>query len=294
MKHELSKVAAAVEIFAADVQREANVKLGEGKVSFSHFKEYLDATLEEEIAKGTAMFQRLTADALVLQFKKHVDDIVAFIAQLPHETAKILNSDEFSRELAHALEAVVNDLEKMFPPTDEAARHEQREADVRRVLEAVQEAIIGVLVKLGVKEADVRVPMELITSTVVHIVVLAGQYCIFQWPRQFTYAHTGDLAKQHPVLVRILVTTAIDVVIPQYPFLCLFLKVMGFGPAGPVKGNAPQSCLSHVSNTLLNGCSLGSLAAWAQHVVFEAAVSKRGWLSKLQHAAIKGPMKARL
>ena len=49
----------------------------------------------------------------------------------------------------------------------------------------------------------------------------------------------GDLIEQHPVLISTLVFAGVAMLIPESWILRPLLRMVGFGPDGPVKGRQP-------------------------------------------------------
>jgi hypothetical protein len=90
----------------------------------------------------------------------------------------------------------------------------------------------------------------------------------------------GDVSEQHPRLVWALSGIVISMLFAE-GLLLTILRIVGFGPLGPMKGTILYSC-----NTPMLMTFLGGIAAWLQGWLFGPAVPKGGWFAMLQRLAM--------
>lgn len=162
-------------------------------------------------------------------------------------------SEDFSSEIALALQEVLKELQQAFPPPNHAPGHAHRQNMTRIVFGKAEAALLNFAQKHGMPEDKIesfRASLDRINPLIEKLVVT-----------------TGDLAEQHPILLDTLLFTATALLIPESWFLRPLMSLFGFGPFGPVKGTS---------------------AAWAQRTFWGAAVKKNSWFSMLQRAGMKG------
>ncbi|KAJ7126390.1 hypothetical protein C8R43DRAFT_1028814 [Mycena crocata] len=159
-----------------------------------------------------------------------------------------IKAQALADDLAHAFEAVFEELQVRFPAPDKAPGHAERRLMVRVALEKARAALLAVFAKYGMEErAKVHWDGVLEPAIEQTVVVL------------------GDLAEQHPDLLSGILFTVAVLLIPESWILRPVLSVFGFGPTGPVKGTT---------------------AAWAQSTFYGAAVSGDSWFALLQWAGM--------
>ncbi|KAG0698009.1 hypothetical protein DFH29DRAFT_943524 [Suillus ampliporus] len=168
-------------------------------------------------------------------------------------------------ELGDIFGVLFGDLTEMFPPPEEAPGHENRTLMVNAVLSRVEESFLQLAIKYGGNE-------ELLTSYTSPL----------KFDVQYIVVIIGDLAEQHPDLANVLLFTAIAPLLPGIAaalspeigllleetwLLRQVLRMVGFGPLGPMKGTA---------------------AAWLQRWLFGPIIPKGSWFAALQRLAMMG------
>jgi hypothetical protein len=98
----------------------------------------------------------------------------------------------------------------------------------------------------------------------------------------------GNLAVQHPVFAEFLRVAATGLIIDIFVFRP-FLRLVGFGPLGPIRGEKSSPTLLISPITSLTSLT-GSLAAYAQGYIFGAFVPAGSWFSLLQRAGMVSGM----
>ena len=94
--------------------------------------------------------------------------------------------------------------------------------------------------------------------------------------------HIGDINEQHPQLLTTLVFSVATLLIPESWILRPFLSLLGFGPAGPIKG-----ALKHQNHTFeAHVSAVGSAATWLQRRFWGGAVRAGSWFALLQAAGM--------
>lgn len=173
-------------------------------------------------------------------------------------TQKGLTLDQISDELGVIFNDILDHLRKSFPPPDQAPSHEERLERVISILDEAERRLLDFARKHGMSEDGVE--------------NLRGSFDRLKPHIQKLVVITGDLIEQHPIIFSTLVFAGVAMLIPESWFLRPLLRLVGFGPEGPIKG---------------------SLAAWAQRWFFGAQVPKAGWFAILQSAGMKGISYAR-
>ncbi|KAG2069783.1 hypothetical protein BDR04DRAFT_1101051 [Suillus decipiens] len=152
------------------------------------------------------------------------------------------------------------DLMEMFPPPGEAPGHDNRTIMFNAILDRFEEGFLQVATKLGVSEELSKSHLSPLKFVVQDVAVTIG-----------------DLIEQHPDITKTLLLIAIaefsPLLLPEFGpllqgwILRPFLRLLGFGPQGPIKGK---------------------IAAWLQRWMFRAAIPKGSWFSVLQRLAMIG------
>lgn len=164
-------------------------------------------------------------------------------------------------ELGDIFSVLFGDLTEMFPPSEETPGHENRTVMINTVLGRVEESFLQLAIKYGGDEEHLKSYCTALKSDVQYIVVIIG-----------------DLAEQHPDLANALLFAAITPLLPGIAAALLpgiegswllrqVLRIIGFGPLGPMKGRA---------------------AAWLQRWLFGPIIPKGSWFSALQRLAMLG------
>ncbi|KAJ7068655.1 hypothetical protein C8F01DRAFT_1247151 [Mycena amicta] len=164
------------------------------------------------------------------------------------------DSDKLKRfalnnDLEFAFDAILEELQAMVPPLNEAPEHEQREMAVSAALDKIGDALVGICRKHGLDEERVRTQWQSILRPAIFTSVVL----------------LGDIAEQHPDIVYGLLFALAVTMLPEAWLFRPLLRVFGFGPQGPIKGSA---------------------AAWAQRVFYGAEVPKGSWFATLQRAGM--------
>ncbi|KAH9931445.1 uncharacterized protein B0H18DRAFT_989370 [Fomitopsis serialis] len=165
------------------------------------------------------------------------------IAQVPDESF-----DNVRRGIEKTLANILEDLKDRFPPPDHALSHAEREGNVTLVVNIIEESLIKFGVEHGISEEQLKMRLAPIMKHVEDVVVAIG-----------------DLAEQHPYLLKTLLVSGVMIIIPEAWFLRPLLRFFGFAPKGPAKG--------------------GSLATWTQRTFYGGTVTKGSWFSYLHRAA---------
>ncbi|KAG1740368.1 hypothetical protein EDB19DRAFT_1908547 [Suillus lakei] len=152
--------------------------------------------------------------------------------------------------LENIFSALFKELKEQFPPPNEAPGHEKRIATVSTVLDRVEEWFLQVVGKFGVSGELLKSLTSSFKFGVKHVVVTIGDVC-----------------EQHPYLVALALLAIVISVLSSQGILLPILRIVGFGPLGPIKGG---------------------IAAWLQGWWFGPAVSKGSWFAMLQCLAMIG------
>lgn len=153
------------------------------------------------------------------------------------------------KDLGNTFSVLFEELKEQFPPPDEAPGHEERMNMMNTVLDRVEECFLQVVGKLGVSNELLRSLTGSLKTGLKHVVVTIG-----------------DVSEQHPYLVWALSGIVISMLFAE-GILLTILRVVGFGPLGPMKGG---------------------IAAWLQGWLFGPAVPKGSWFAMLQRFAMMG------
>lgn len=158
---------------------------------------------------------------------------------------------QVSEEIDRAFEKILKRVHETFPAPNEAAHHDDRQRLIERILKEAEIELFEILCvkhKLVDEEAFRRFWRGV--SPIIERIVVT----------------TGDLLEQHPRLTEFVVTAVVFMLVPESWFTKPLLRLIGFGPLGPVKG---------------------SLAAWAQRVFYGANVGTKTIFAYLQSAAMR-------
>ncbi|TRM69503.1 hypothetical protein BD626DRAFT_474315 [Schizophyllum amplum] len=182
-----------------------------------------------------------------------VDAVNATLADAAKLRPPNVDLNAVEEEISWALNEVLEKAKTEFPPPRVAPSHEERLYKANTIVSRANTAIINVLVKHGVDEAEAQRILDHMGATLVTMIVL-----------------TGDLREQHPALFdavfETLIFGAFVAIIPEGWLLGRLLGMLGFGPAGPVKGSS---------------------AALMQRRFFGATVGEGSWFARLQAAGMK-------
>ncbi|CAA7259092.1 unnamed protein product [Cyclocybe aegerita] len=159
-------------------------------------------------------------------------------------------TEKFSLEIERELEKLKKELQEPLPE-DATERSRKREAAVSVVLDHIEGVLVRVYRMYNVPELEVRAKFGEVRPHIKHVVLVVG-----------------NVADKHPMLVELLIFSAITVVFPEGWILRPALRLLGFGSAGPVGGSA---------------------AAWAQRFFFRRAIPAKSWFSMLQRAGMTEP-----
>ncbi|OJA07919.1 hypothetical protein AZE42_03686 [Rhizopogon vesiculosus] len=171
--------------------------------------------------------------------------------------------DSMEEELGYIFNAIFEELKAQFPPPDEAPGHENRTAMISTFLDRIDEGFLQFAIKHGISEESLKSHSS---SLKFHV--------------QLIVYDTGDLVEQHPELAMTLMCFAIAELLPEH----LFLRMLGFGPLGPIKGASGYNCCAE---RLFNMSFVGGVAALMQRWLFGGAIPKGGWFAMLQRLAMK-------
>ncbi|KAI9460432.1 hypothetical protein HD554DRAFT_2133956 [Boletus coccyginus] len=155
--------------------------------------------------------------------------------------------DVFTVELEGAFMAIMNKLQKV-PLPDKAPGHAERAEMVDKVLDDAAQELIKLTARYGIAEEVVTTYLAALKPKVQALTVAVG-----------------DINEQHPKLFPTLTFSVAVLLIPESWILGPFLRLFGFGPAGPVKGSA---------------------ATWMQRRFWGGAIRAGSWFSCLQAAGM--------
>ncbi|KAF9783038.1 hypothetical protein BJ322DRAFT_1009432 [Thelephora terrestris] len=196
----------------------------------------------------------------VEELESTIQDIVAASSEIRGHMAELtqkgLTLDNISDELEGIFNEILVYLEETFPPPDQAPSHKERLKMTATILDKVEQAILDFGRKHGMSEDRLERVRKTFSSSKPHIEKLV--------------VLTGDLAEQHPVLSKVLISAAVAMLLSKLDIPRRILGLIGFGPRGPIKG-----------------MQLRSFAAWAQRRFWGATVEKDSWFSILQKAGMK-------
>ncbi|CAK5275304.1 unnamed protein product [Mycena citricolor] len=227
--------------------------LGDGARSYSEGVIADAVKQSEQLKAGVAEFRdyaEKALDASTVLLNLAAPD-ASLIEKRGDQHTLALTQSEIVADLENALEAVVQELQAMFPAPDLAPGHAQRLEVVTIALDKAGAALIGVLAEHGYNKTRVS---EHWNATLAP--AISGLTVLL-----------GDFAEQNPNLFAALLFLLAAMMLPA-PFFLLrpLLRLFGFGPLGPVQG---------------------STAAWAQRLFFGANVPKGSWFAMLQRAGMK-------
>jgi hypothetical protein len=110
--------------------------------------------------------------------EKTLCDAAATISRITESTAKG-DAQQLYEELRAALEATLRDLHTAFPPPASAPDHNSRKADVRRVLDAIFDTVINVVLKhTDIPEGDLRAVFGSVRDALEAAIVFTGVFCL--------------------------------------------------------------------------------------------------------------------
>ncbi|KAF8517715.1 hypothetical protein BU17DRAFT_91581 [Hysterangium stoloniferum] len=227
-----------------DFWREAK-KLGEKAVNCS----------EKLLEDASNTFS--TASEKIHEFKSTIADIVSKTETLRNEVQNEiakhnLTIEDISHKLSAELATVFEELKTEFSeplPENKTERYKQRETMISSAMSKIENAFVNCAATWDMSEDNARVRFQTISPQVQKIVLVAG-----------------NIIDNHPELIEALLFAGAIFLIPEAWLLRPILGMLGFGPAGPIKGSA---------------------AAWAQSRFFGAVVEKGSWFSLLQQAGMK-------
>ncbi|KAI5896134.1 uncharacterized protein SCHCODRAFT_02685200 [Schizophyllum commune H4-8] len=195
------------------------------------------------------------ARASIEEFIALVRSVVEDAAHLRPPTDLIPNNlENAGAKIGKALMAILEQVKTVFPPPSNAPSHEERLALAENVVGRAVKAVEEVLVRRGVDEEKAHRTLEHMARQLVRLVVITGER-----PPRTT---PGPLC--------LCDLTAAAMIIPEGWILSRLLGMLGFGPAGPIKGSS---------------------AAWMQRRFWGATVAKGSWFAWLQRAGMKVPVK---
>ncbi|KAG2742580.1 hypothetical protein P692DRAFT_20198602 [Suillus brevipes Sb2] len=155
------------------------------------------------------------------------------------------------------------ELIEMFPPPEEAPGHDNRTIMISTALDRFEEGFLQVATKLGVSEELLKSHSSSLKFVVQHVTVTIG-----------------DLVEQHPdianTLLLVVMAELLPIFLPKVGISALFegsrllrplLRLLGFGPQGPIKGG---------------------IAAWLQRWIFGPTIPGGSWFAVLQRLAMIG------
>ncbi|KAG1763512.1 hypothetical protein EV702DRAFT_1157788 [Suillus placidus] len=191
----------------------------------------------------------------ITELRKSVDSVASTattLYQVVEEAAEQRGIPLYTvlRDLGNTFSDLFEELKEQFPPPDEAPSHEKRMTMISTVLDRVEECFLQVVGKLGMNKELLKSLTGSLKSGVKQVVVTIG-----------------DVSEQHPHLVWALAGIVINMLFAQGHLLLTILRIVGFGPLGPIKGG---------------------IAAWLQGWLFGPAVPKGGWFAMLQRLAMIG------
>lgn len=128
---------------------------------------------------------------------------------------------QVSIDIDGAFEEILKRVHEAFPAPDTAAHHDARQRLIKHILEEAEIELIKILcVKHHLVAEDALRKFWRGVSPIIEGVVVT----------------TADLAEQHPKLTAFVIVGVISMLIPESWFTKPLLRLIGFGPVGPVKG----------------------------------------------------------
>ncbi|TCD70372.1 hypothetical protein EIP91_003724 [Steccherinum ochraceum] len=182
------------------------------------------------------------------KFQAYIDAFLAAMNRLWRAFEGVDGLEDLRKELEEALRLILEEMQREFPPTQDAPGHEQRKTMIHTALSRAEVSVVALSVNYGMDEDEVREKFESVSFYLEELAVI-----------------TGDFGQQHPELLGTLAFVAVAMIVPEGWFARLLLSFAGFGPLGPTKG---------------------SLAAWMQSRFFGAIIPAGSWFSHLQRAAM--------
>ena len=186
--------------------------------------------------------QLLKSAAAYFKFIK-LTDITSAMNNIVHAIATFRDSvqgalypdhitlDTHTQELEALLMALAHGLESIHPPNK--APHAQREEMVDKIMDETELALNSLVTHNGIK-------VEVVTTylrALKHALVTVGM-SISPWMRLNVLTHHVDDINEPecPQFLPALVFSVVAMLVPESWILRPLLNVIGFGPAGPVKG----------------------------------------------------------
>ncbi|KAF9565510.1 hypothetical protein CPC08DRAFT_166928 [Agrocybe pediades] len=251
----LEKAAGAVNIALNDVAHQFDEATGGLDVLGENAAKVLDAVSKDAVNR----FEDAThaVDAL----RRLIEDLINSTEELRLDADQVpvgkgsFSFNVFVQKLAGHVESIIVDLEKELalpPPENQTDAFKQRNATITLILDKVEDAIVRVYALWDVSEAEARRRFRPVKTHIRDVILVIGK-----------------LADEHPAVANAIVVAAVMGTVPSIGELIVLrplLTVLGFGPAGPIKG---------------------SLAASMQMFFFGRMIIPGSWFSLLQSVSMK-------
>ncbi|KAF4621312.1 hypothetical protein D9613_000771 [Agrocybe pediades] len=239
----------------------ANIALNDVAHQFGEAMDGLDVSKVLDAVSKEAVTRFEDATHRVDALKRLIEDLINSAEELRLDADQVpVGKDSFSfnvfvQKLAGHVESIIVDLEKELAlpsPENQTDAFKQRNATITLILDKVENAIVRVYALWDVSEAEARMRFRPVKTHIRDVILVIGK-----------------LADEHPAVANAIVVAAVMGTVPSIGKLIVLrplLTVLGFGPAGPIKG---------------------SLAASMQRFFFGGMIIPGGWFSLLQSVSMK-------
>jgi len=155
-----------------------------------------------------------------------------------------VDTEHLSAKLSTELDLVWEDFKAEFSlplAEEEDARYSQRKEMISWLMRRVEDAAVKILVLDQIPESDVRARFGEIEPKITDALLIAGKmlWHLVLNDNLILTGTPGRLMDRHPILVGVIVVSAIAWTAPESWLLRPLFRMFGFGPDGPVKGSSP-------------------------------------------------------
>jgi len=205
------------------------------------FRAVIDKVYQDTVARFPQVASYLT------EFKDlmtHITDASCQFREDLQRRIHNVDTEHISTKLSAELDIVYEDFKAEFSlplPKDEDARYSQRKEMISWLMRKVEDAVVRVLALDQIPEPDVRARFREIEPKITDALLIAGKlpWHLVLDVNLVLIGTPGRLIDKHPILVDLIIYSAITLVAPESWLLRPLFRLFGFGPDGPVKGSSP-------------------------------------------------------
>lgn len=110
------------------------------------------------------------------QFQAHIDALLAAMDRLRHVFEEEESLEEFRKDLGEALQAILDGMQREFPPIQDVPGHKERKDMIHTALGRAEVAIVELSAKYGMDEGDVRERFESVSFYLEELAVTTGMW----------------------------------------------------------------------------------------------------------------------